>query len=66
MPHMTTSKDDKVKDCDYFELFGNYNNINNPYYKALHEKDGKGVRVRVQGTSSAAYGVAAFNLRSEF
>lgn len=66
MPYMTTSKNDKVKDCDYFELYGQYNTINNPYYKAIHEQDGKGVRLRVQGTSSAAYGVAAFNLRSEF
>lgn len=60
IPRMTTSKNDKVKNCDYFELFGEYNTINNPYYKA------SGVQTYVQGTSSAAYGVAAFNLRSKF
>lgn len=65
IPRMTTSKEDKVSDCDYFELYGDYNTINNPYYKAINEK-GKGARIRVQGTSSAAYGVAAFNLRTEF
>ena len=60
IPRMTTSKNDKVKDCDYFELYGEYNTINNPYYKA------SSVQTYVQGTSSAAYGVAAFNLRSKF
>lgn len=65
IPRMTTSKDDKVSGCDYFELYGDYNTINNPYYKAINES-GKGARIRVQGTSSAAYGVAAFNLRTEF
>lgn len=64
IPRMTTSKDDKVKKCDYFELYGEYNNINKPYYKAINT--GNGARIRVQGTSSAAYGVAAFNLRTEF
>ena len=64
IPKMTTSKDDKVSGCEYFELFGEYNTINNPYYKAV--KNSKGARIRVQGTSSAAYGVAAFNLRTEF
>ena len=64
IPKMTTSKEDKVSDCDYFELYGDNNTINNPYYKAIHDK--KGARIRVQGTSSAAYGVAAFNLRTEF
>lgn len=63
IPKMTTSKDDKVGGCDYFELHGEYNNINNPYYKAINTGDG--ARIRVQGTSSAAYGVAAFNLRTE-
>lgn len=64
IPKMTTSKDDKVKKCNYFELYGDYNTINKPYYKAVNTGDG--VRIRVQGTSSAAYGVAAFNLRTEF
>lgn len=64
IPKMTTNKDDKVSGCEYFELFGEYNTINNPYYKAIKTEDG--ARIRVQGTSSAAYGVAAFNLRTEF
>lgn len=64
IPKMTTSKNDKVKNCNYFELYGDYNTIDNPYYKAVNTGDG--ARIRVQGTSSAAYGVAAFNLRTEF
>lgn len=64
IPRMTTEKDDKVSNCDYFELYGDNNTINNPYYKAINTGDG--ARIRVQGTSSAAYGVAAFNLRTEF
>lgn len=65
VPKMTTSKDNKVKNCNYFELYGDHNTINNPYYKAINEGNG-GVQIRVQGTSSAAYGVAAFNMRTEF
>ena len=57
---MTTSKDDKIKNCKYYELYGEHNTLSNPYYKA------EGVQTYVQGTSSAAYGVAAFNLRSKF
>lgn len=64
IPRMTKNKDDKVSNCNYFELYGDYNTINNPYYKAVNTGDG--ARIRVQGTSSAAYGVAAFNLRTEF
>lgn len=64
IPKMTTSKDDKVGGCDYFELYGEYNTADNPYYRAVNTGDG--ARIRVQGTSSAAYGVAAFNLRTEF
>ena len=60
MDHMTTSKDDKVDGCTYYELYGEHNTIANPLYHA--EK----ARVYVQGTSSAAYGVAAFNLRTDF
>ena len=60
MDHMTQSKNDKVKDCTYTELFGDYNSLDNPYYSA------EGVEVYAQGTSSAAYGAAAFNLRSKF
>ena len=58
--HVTTSKDDKVKGCKYYELWQEYNTLDNPYYKA------DDVQTYVQGTSSAAYGVAAFNLRSKF
>lgn len=57
---MTTSKDDKKDGCTYHELFGNHNTLDNPLFSA--EK----ARVYVQGTSSAAYGVAAFNLRTDF
>lgn len=60
MDHMTTSKSDKVDGCKYFELYGNYNTEDNPYYKTDN------AQVYVQGTSSAAYGVAAFNLRTKF
>lgn len=60
MDHMTTSKKDKVDGCKYFELYGDYNTQDNPYYSTDN------AQVYVQGTSSAAYGVAAFNLRSKF
>ena len=60
VPKMTTSKDDKVKGCVYNELWRENNTLDNPY---LHAED---VQTYVQGTSSAAYGVAAFNLRSKF
>ena len=59
MERMTQHKKDKI-DSTYTELFGDYNTLDNPYYKA------EGAKVYVQGTSSAAYGVAAFNLRTEF
>lgn len=64
IPRMTTSKDDKVPGCNYTELYGENNTLGNPYYKAINTGDG--ARIRVQGTSSTAYGVAAFNLRTEF
>jgi len=60
IPEMTTSKDDKIDGCTYYELIGEYNTIDKPYISA------ENVRTYVQGTSSAAYGVAAFNLRSDF
>ena len=65
VPHMTKSKDDKdndeeLKKCKYTELFGDNNTLSNPYYSA------NDTQIYVQGTSSAAYGVAAFNLRSKF
>lgn len=65
VPHMTKSKDDKdtdpeLKKCKYYELFDKNNTLSNPYYQATD------TQIYVQGTSSAAYGVAAFNLRSKF
>ena len=64
VPFMTSSKDDKdtedLKHCKYTELYGDYNTLNTPYYEADETS------IYVQGTSSAAYGIAAFNLRSKF
>ena len=60
IPEMTTDKNTKIDGCTYYELIDDYDTIDNPYIRA--EK----VRTYVQGTSSAAYGVAAFNLRSDF
>jgi hypothetical protein len=31
---MTTSKDDKVDNCGYYELWKENNTLDNPYYKA--------------------------------
>ena len=53
---MTTSKEDE-KDCDYTEY---YLDSNKPILTA------QGAKVFVQGTSSAAYGPAAFNVRTDF
>lgn len=53
---MTTGKEDE-KDCDYTEY---YMTAEKPCLTA------SGAKVMVQGTSSAAYGVAAFNLRTDF
>ena len=53
---MTTGKEDE-KPCNYSEY---YNNIDKPILKA------DDALVFVQGTSSAAYGVAAFNVRTDF
>jgi hypothetical protein len=64
IPKMTKDKDTKIGGCNYYELYKDNNTLSNPYYKAINT--GKGARIRVQGTSSAAYGVAAFNLRTEF
>lgn len=65
IPHMTKHKDDEDNDpelmnCSYYELFDAYNTLSNPYYEAAK------VQIFAQGTSSLAYGVAAFNLRSNF
>lgn len=53
-------EDDIVSGCSYTELYQEYNTLDNPYYTA------KNTDIYVQGTSSAAYGAAAFNLRTEF
>ena len=53
-------EDDIVNDCVYTELYQTNNTLNNPYYSASSSD------IYVQGTSSAAYGAAAFNLRTEF
>lgn len=53
---MTTGKEDE-KDCDYTEY---YLTTDKPYITS------SGAKVFVQGTSSAAYGVAAFNVRTDF
>ena len=60
IPYLTWSKDEKVDGCSYYELIDDYNSLSKPFMRA--DK----VRTYVQGTSSAAYGVAAFNLRSDF
>lgn len=54
---MTRHKKDKVKGCHYEQ------------YRSTPEKPdyiADNVTIKVQGTSSAAYGVAAFNIDSEF
>ena len=53
-------EDDIVSGCTYTELFKDNNSLDNPYYSASN------VDIYAQGTSSMAYGAAAFNLRSEF
>lgn len=53
---MTTGKEDE-KDCDYTEY---YLTADKPVLQS------SGAKVFVQGTSSAAYGVAAFNVRTDF
>lgn len=60
IPRMTQNKDNKIDGCTYAELYKDNNTLTNPYYSATD------VQTYVQGTSSAAYGVAAFNLRSKF
>lgn len=56
IPYMTTSKDVKVKDCNYIQYHGSENAV----------LTATGVTTRVQGTSSAAYGPAAFNIDADF
>lgn len=56
MSRMTTSKGDPVKDCIYTQYHGSS--------EALMSAEK--VSTQVQGTSSAAYGIAAFNLDLNF
>ena len=53
---MTLNKKDKIKGCKYKQYHGS----DTPVLSA------ENVTIKVQGTSSAAYGLAAFNLDSEF
>ena len=61
---MTTGKEDE-KDCDYTEY---YLDAEKPYLTTNPTNDinAPKAKVMVQGTSSAAYGVAAFNVRTDF
>jgi hypothetical protein len=56
MARMTKTKNDPVENCSYTQFHGSKD--------AVLSADG--VTVKVQGTSSAAYGLAAFNLDSKF
>lgn len=56
MSRMTMHKKDPVENCSYTQYHGS----NTAALTA------EGVKVKVQGTSSAAYGLAAFNLDSDF
>lgn len=56
IPRMTTSKDEKIKGCDYVQYHGSDSAV----------LSAKNVTTRVQGTSSAAYGLAAYNMDAEF
>ena len=57
IPRMTENKDDKVDGCTYTMYHGSTN--------AAIASSNK-VVMRVQGTSSAAYGIAAFNVDCDF
>ena len=57
IPRMTLNKDDKVKNCSYTMYHGSQD--------AVIHSDAQ-VTMRVQGTSSAAYGIAAFNVDCDF
>lgn len=56
MARMTMHKSDPVENCNYTQYHGSKN----------AKLTASGVKVKVQGTSSAAYGLAAFNLDSDF
>lgn len=57
MSRMTKSKEDPIENCSY-AMYEDVGDI--PVVQAT------GVKVKVQGTSSARYGVAAYNLDSDF
>lgn len=56
IPRMTTTKNDKIDNCQYYQYKGTSD------VSVQAEK----VQTRVQGTSSAAYGLAAFNIDANF
>lgn len=56
IPRITKNKKDKVKNCTYQRYKG----------KTTPLQTAEGVTMAVQGTSSAAYGLAAFNFNSTF
>jgi hypothetical protein len=56
MPRMTKTKNDPVENCTYTQFHGSSDAV----------LSAENVTVKVQGTSSAAYGLAAFNLDSKF
>ena len=57
IPYMTTSKEDKVDCNSYLKYKGN---------GETPVLTGEGFKMRVQGTSSAAYGVAAYNFDTDY
>lgn len=56
IPRMTKNKKDAVEGCSYRRYHG----------KTNPEQTAENVTIAVQGTSSAAYGLAAYNIDSEF
>lgn len=56
IPRMTKNKKDKVSGCTYQRFKG----------KTSPQQTAENVTIAVQGTSSAAYGLAAFNFNSTF
>ena len=56
IPRMTTSKEDPVAGCTYAQYQG----------KTTADLSSNDVTIKVQGTSSASYGLAAYNIDSNF
>jgi hypothetical protein len=56
MARMTLNKKDEINGCEYTQYHGN----------DIASLSASNVTVKVQGTSSAAYGLAAYNLDSKF